>query len=176
MSLSRFPTILWTLLVLSGYLTIATKRIHGGTSNPFDYGIDTKLWALMGISTASLVGSPLLFQSKKFQQPAANSVEKASMLLKEDQKTIQDNNQGRLYANVGPLDAGFTDIFQGDEIGNTAYLDPAKSQMFFFSLICRWQLCISNVCKHSWGSHVSRHVCTFRWHWSRFLGSVTQVI
>jgi hypothetical protein len=135
MSLSRFQMILWTLLVLSGYLTIAMKRIHGGVSNPLDFGIDTKLWALMGISTASLVASPLLLQSKKLQQPAANSVEKASTLLKEDQQTIQDNSQGRLYANSSPLDARFTDIFQGDEIGNTAYIDPAKLQMFFFSLI-----------------------------------------
>lgn len=135
MSLSRFQMILWTLLILSGYLTIAMKRIHGGIPNPLDFGIDTKLWALMGISTASLVGSPLLLQSKKLQQPAANSVEKASTLLKENQETIQDNSQGRLYANASPLDARFTDIFQGDEIGNTAYLDPAKLQMFFFSLI-----------------------------------------
>lgn len=135
MSLSRFQMILWTLLILSGYLTIAMKRVHGGIPNPLDFGVDTKLWALMGISTASLVGSPLLLQSKKLQQPAANSVEKASTLLKENQETIQDNSQGRLYANASPLDARFTDIFQGDEIGNTAYLDPAKLQMFFFSLI-----------------------------------------
>lgn len=43
MSLSRFQMILWALLILSGYLTIAMKRIHGGISNPLDIGIDGKL-------------------------------------------------------------------------------------------------------------------------------------
>lgn len=43
MSLSRFQMILWALLILSAYLTIAMKRIHGGISNPLDIGIDGKL-------------------------------------------------------------------------------------------------------------------------------------
>jgi hypothetical protein len=135
MSLSRFQMILWTLLVLSAYLTIAMQRIHGNITNPLDFSIDMKLWALMGISTASLVGSPLLLQNKKLQHPSADAVEKASTVLQETPQTIQDNRQGRLYANATPLDARFTDIFQGDEIANTAYIDPAKLQMFFFTSI-----------------------------------------
>jgi hypothetical protein len=67
MSLSRFQMVLWTLLILSGYLITVMRRVHAGIANPFDIGIDWKLWALMGISTASLVGSPLLVQQKATQ-------------------------------------------------------------------------------------------------------------
>ncbi len=135
MSLSRFQMILWTLLILSAYLTMVMQRIHGNISSALDIGIDGKLWALMGISTASLVGSPLLLQNKKLQDPPGSAIEKASKLLQEDQQAIQSNREGRLYSNTSPLDARFTDIFQVDEIGNTAYIDPAKLQMFFFTLI-----------------------------------------
>ncbi len=135
MSLSRFQMILWTLLILSAYLTMVMQRIHGNISSALDIGIDGRLWALMGISTASLVGSPLLLQNKKLQDPPGSAIEKASKLLQEDQQAIQSNREGRLYSNTSPLDARFTDIFQGDEVGNTAYIDPAKLQMFFFSLI-----------------------------------------
>ena len=89
----------------------------------------------MGISTASLVGSPLLLESKKTQDPHPSVVNKASELLAEDKSSIEENRQGRLYSNADPRDARFTDIFQGDEIGNTAYIDPAKLQMFFFTLV-----------------------------------------
>lgn len=135
MSLSQFQMLLWTLLILSAYLTMAMQRIHGNVPNALDIAIDWRLWTLMGISTASLVGSPLLLQSKKLQDPPPNTIAAAAKVLQEDQQAIQDTRQGTLYSNASPLDARLTDIFQGDDIGNTAYIDPAKLQMFFFSLI-----------------------------------------
>ena len=135
MSLSRFQMILWTLLILSAYLTMALQRIHAGVAGPLNIALDTKLWALMGISTASLVGSPLLLESKKTQDPAEATIDKAAQVLKEDKSTIDNTRQGKLYSNVDAKEARFTDIFQGDEVGNTAYIDPAKLQMFFFTLI-----------------------------------------
>jgi hypothetical protein len=135
MSLSRFQIILWTLLILSAYLTIAMQRIHAGMPDALNFGLDPKLWALLGISTASLVGSPLLLQSKKTQDPSDATVNKAAELLGENQADIQENREGRLYSNGEPKDARFTDMFQGDLVGNTAYIDPAKLQMFLFTLI-----------------------------------------
>lgn len=135
MSLSQFQMVLWTLLILSAYLTMAMLRIHNNVPNALDVAIDWRLWTLMGISTASLIGSPLLLQSKKLQDPAPNTIATTAKLLQEDPQAIQNNRQGTLYANASPLDARLTDIFQGDDVGNTAYIDPAKLQMFFFSLI-----------------------------------------
>lgn len=135
MSLSRFQMVLWTLLILSAYITMALQRIHGNVPQALDIAVDGRLWALLGISTASLVGSPLLLQSKKAQDPPAPVIDKAAAALKEDTQTIQENRQGKLYSNASPKDARFTDMFQGDDVGNTAYIDPAKLQMFFFTLI-----------------------------------------
>lgn len=135
MSLSRFQIILWTLLILSAYLTIALQRIHAGIPDALNIALDEKLWALLGISTASLVGSPLLLQSKKTQDPPAPVIDKAAQVLNEPAAAIQDNREGKLYSNAEPKDARFTDMFEGDEVSNTAYIDPSKLQMFLFTLI-----------------------------------------
>ena len=59
MSLSRFQTILWMVLILSAFLTAAIERIHlAGTADALAIALDEKLWMLLGISTASLVGTP----------------------------------------------------------------------------------------------------------------------
>ncbi len=135
MSIARFQMILWTMLILSAFLTIALQRIHAGIPDALNIPMNKELWALMGISTASLVGSPLLLQNKKTQEPTGAAVDKTAQLLKEDPDDIDNNRQGKLYSNKYPKDARFTDLFQGDDVGNTAYLDPAKLQMFFFTLI-----------------------------------------
>jgi hypothetical protein len=48
---------------------------------------------------------------------------------------VNDNKQGTLYANPSISDASFSDMFEGDEVGNAAYIDLAKVQMFFFTII-----------------------------------------
>ncbi|MDO3412389.1 hypothetical protein QWJ34_21675 [Saccharibacillus sp. CPCC 101409] len=62
MSLSRFQTVLWTLLLLSAFYTAAALRVYG-LPNPYsalDIVMDWHLWALMGISITSLVTAPLI--------------------------------------------------------------------------------------------------------------------
>jgi hypothetical protein len=136
MSLSRFQMVLWTVLILSAYFTMALHRVRDGAPvDPLAIGMDWHLWALMGISTASLIGSPLLLGSKADKQADQKSVDKAAAALKESAKDIEGNSAGTLYVNKTIADASFLDIFQGDEIGNTAYVDPAKMQMFLFTVI-----------------------------------------
>ena len=48
---------------------------------------------------------------------------------------VDDNRQGTLYANSSPSEALFSDVFEGDEVGNTAYVDAAKLQMFVFTVV-----------------------------------------
>jgi hypothetical protein len=136
MSLSRFQMILWTVLILSAFLTAAIERIHfGGTADALAIALDEKLWMLLGISTASLVGMPMVQSTKKVQQPHPEAVEKAAKALDENETEIAANSQGVLYANPDAKDAAFTDMFEGDEVGNTAYIDVSKVQMFFFTLV-----------------------------------------
>ncbi len=141
MSLSRMQMVLWTVLILSAYFTMVLHRVRDGSpADPLAVGMDWHLWAVMGISTASLVASPLLLGSKTQKQPDPKAVDKAAAALKaqgdpEPAAEIQENSSGTLYVNKSIADASFTDIFQGDEIGNTAYIDPAKAQMFLFTVI-----------------------------------------
>lgn len=135
MSMSRFQMVLWTILIVSAYLTMCLRRVHSGAPNPLDIAMDWHLWALMGISTASFIGSPLLLGNKAQQAADPSAAEKAAAQLKEDAGAISQNSLGLLYANPSIADASFADMFQGDEIGNTAYIDMAKVQMFFFTFV-----------------------------------------
>jgi hypothetical protein len=135
MSLSRFQLVLWTLLVISAYSTMCLVRTRAGLQDALNVPIDWRLWAVMGISTASLVGTPLLLDSKKRQDPSPATLNKTAAVLNEPPASIDSNRSGTLYSNPSPADARLTDIFQGDEVGNTAYVDVAKLQMFFFTLV-----------------------------------------
>src|SRR5258708_34196538 len=89
----------------------------------------------MGISTTSLVGTPLILSMKKGKEPHDAALKKASRLVDEPKDIVEANREGTLYANTGLKDARFTDMFQGDEINNTAQIDLAKVQMFYFTVI-----------------------------------------
>lgn len=136
MSLSRFQIVLWTVLILSAFLTAAIERIHwGGTADALAITLHQKLWVLLGISTASLVGTPLVQSNKKVLEPKPEAIERTARALNEATTEIEKNSQGVLYANANIKDAAFSDIFEGDEVGNTAYVDVAKVQMFFFTIV-----------------------------------------
>ncbi len=139
MSLSRFQMVCWTVLLLSAFFVIAVERLHVLKSNPaalpLNIVMDWRIWALMGISATSLVGSPLLLNSKGTQVPDEKTIDKAAKALNEPAAAIQNNSQGKLYSNPAITDAAITDMFQGDEVGDTAYVDVSKVQMFYFTVI-----------------------------------------
>ena len=137
-SLSRFQTVLWTLIILSAFLTMALQRVRFGVpedQSPLDIALDWRLWALMGISTASLIGSPLIQSTKKTKEPDKDVADKTAKLTGETGDDVVNNAQGTLYANPAIKDAAFSDMFEGDEVGDTAYVDLAKVQMFFFTIV-----------------------------------------
>jgi hypothetical protein len=138
-SLSRFQTVLWTLIILSAFLTMALQRMRIGElpddQSPLKIMLDWRLWALMGISTVSLIGSPLIQSTKKTKDPDKDVAETTASLTGEKGADVVDNAQGTLYKNPEIKDAAFSDMFEGDEVGNTAYVDLAKVQMFFFTIV-----------------------------------------
>lgn len=136
MSLARFQMVLWTIILLSAYLAAAIARIKSGSiMDALSITLDQNLLGLMGISTVSLVGSPLIQANKKAETPKPEAVTKAGEDLIEDQGEIAKNSQGVLYCNDEVKDAQLSDMFQGDEIGDTAFVNVAKVQMFFFTVI-----------------------------------------
>ncbi len=141
MSLSRFQMLIWTLLIVSAYLAIAMERVRNGdVVDPLVIGIDWQVWALLGISTTSLVGTPLLNNNKKAKEPSkgpddTSAMAKAAETLKEPQGEIEKNRAGVLYGNPYIKDARLSDMFEGEEIANASFVDVGKLQMFFFTVI-----------------------------------------
>jgi hypothetical protein len=136
-SLSRLQMLLWTLLILSGFLTAALINLHRGfDAAPLSIALDERLWALLGISTASLVGSPLIKNSKKSESRNVVQEDKAKeVMAARGVKTENVTAEGKILVNENIEDARWTDIFKGEESGNGAFLDLGKVQMFFFTLI-----------------------------------------
>lgn len=151
MSISRFQTMIWTIVVLSAYIVIAIARAKAGIENPLDIEIDYRLWIMMGISTTSLVATPLLLANKEqnnvisYERKQAVAEKTATSCGSKDisANDIVANATGILYANRTPAEADFTDMFEGDEIANTCSIDIAKLQMFFFTLVAAVTYCIT---------------------------------
>ena len=136
MSLSRLQMALWTIIVLSGFSTAVFSNLATGHANPLSIAIPSELWLLMGISTTSLVGSPLILRSKMDKSPNEKE-KKRTFSLKETQGTdvSQLDNMGLVLVNKRPEDAEVSDLFVGEETGNGAHLDLGKIQMFYFTMI-----------------------------------------
>ncbi len=142
MSLSRLQLVAWSLVIFSGYLVALIQRIVHNVPDPLGLTVDPYLWGVLGISTASFVGTPMILSTKKDDVPSASALVAASTALNEPPAQIQQNAQGKLYVNASPSDARFSDLFQGDEIGDTAYVDVSKVQMFVLTAILIGSWCI----------------------------------
>ena len=138
-SLSRLQMTLWTIVALSGFFTAALSNLAAGQPNPLAIAVPSELWLLMGISTTSLVASPLIKSMK--QNVAPNEEEKSRTLahltqqmgLKTGEEAV--SNRGQLVINQHPDYAQWADLFRGDETGNAAHLDLGKTQMLYFTLV-----------------------------------------
>lgn len=136
LSLSRLQMTLWTILILSAFLTAALSNIDEGHSSPLSITVPPELWLLMGISTASLIGSPLILNLKKSR--AASEEDKARTLEQLARQAVDIAKvaiYGQLVVNQTPETARLSDLFRGSETGNAWQLDLGKLQMFFFTLI-----------------------------------------
>lgn len=129
------PTLIQNATYTCNCTAIKTGLFVKNVPNPLDIGIDWTIWALMGISTTSLVGASLLLGGKANKDPAQSSVENAAQKTGELATDVNKNRRGTVYGNPVPENSQFMDMFEGDEIGNTAYIDMAKVQMFFFTVI-----------------------------------------
>jgi hypothetical protein len=134
---SRLQLTLWTIVVLSGFLSAALSNLAAGQPNPLDISVPSELWLLMGISTTSLMASPLIKSTKTNVQ--ANEEEKSrtyALLAKQmNLEKIEEAvaSRGQLVINTHPEAAQWADMFRGEETGNAAHLDLGKIQMFYFT-------------------------------------------
>ncbi len=113
MSLSRFQTVLWSVLILSAFLAaaISNLRVAGNPTAAISIGIPPELLGILGISVTSLAGAPLILNNKT--------------------GPIDRNGDGK-----DPSDRpSWFDIFKGDDVANKDSLDLSKVQMFYTTII-----------------------------------------
>ena len=136
-SLSRFQMLVWSVLVLSAYGTLAvTRAAEEDPLTALDVQIPQTVWVLMGISTTSLVGSPLIRNMKKDPRLAL-APDDLNQALDHERKGLaqQVRVEGRIVAKKSPHDASWSDLFIGEDVSDAAHLNLAKIQMFFFTVL-----------------------------------------
>lgn len=135
-SLSRFQIVLWTLLLMSAFLSAALYNMLVHLPSPLNITIQQELWWLMGISTASLIGSPLILNTKTGKTNDTTEVSKTFELLeKQGDEADTLATKGHVLINTDIAKARWSDMFTGEEVGNAAHLDVARLQMFFITLV-----------------------------------------
>ena len=135
-SLSRLQTLVWTVVVLSAYGAIALALVKDTPTSALDVTVPDTLWLLIGISTTSMVGSPLLKNTKR-GSGSTLSKEEATSILENQRENLSKKvrTEGRIVSKTSVFDASWSDLFTGEEVTNVAHLDLAKLQMFFFTII-----------------------------------------
>jgi hypothetical protein len=111
MSLSRLQVVLWTILILSAWITASLWNLQQGVTDPLGINVPVEVWALLGISGVSFVAQPLILNVK------------------------QNQTSGAVDTNDSKKEASPDDMFKGDDQGNANYIDLSKVQMFFFTIV-----------------------------------------
>lgn len=135
-SLSRLQMVVWTMIVLSAILTATLSNVSSAQADPLALAIPPELWLLMGISTTSLVGSPLIRTNKENKPDAPRETAATfNLMFSQGRKVSSMDTRGTIIVNDSPRMASWSDLFQGEETGNGAQMDLGKVQMFYFSAI-----------------------------------------
>ena len=122
MSLSRLQMVLWTIVLLSAFLTAALANLHfNHIDTAVSIAIPQELWLAMGISTASMVGSGLILENKKGKDPKG-------VVLRGD----GTKRSGVLDVKVKP---SLLDLVHGEEVGNQDKIDLTRLQNLLFTFV-----------------------------------------
>lgn len=139
-SLSRLQLLLWTVVVLSAFLTVATFKIHSDPKgDPLNIKVPVQVWGLLGISTGSSVSAAALKYVKRNTSADKDALESALKTTKKSMTSEEEKQaterEGLLATKSALNDSSISDLFTGDEVGSAAQLELGKVQMFFFTLI-----------------------------------------
>ena len=103
-SLSRFQMLVWTVIVLSAFLSAVFCNIYVGVDEPLAIAVPGVLWGLMGISTTSMVGTPLVLSTKRTKAPSEKGLADTKALLQQQGfKEGDTTNIGQVIANTSVM-------------------------------------------------------------------------
>lgn len=146
-SLSRFQLAFWTILILGSFFVAGVFNLKSGQSHPLGIGLPPEIWALMGISSASLVATPLINYNKANRTPDAATINQTVQSLQSQvlaftkmdpaapEAATLVETKGALVIKTKPAYSQWSDMFKSDEAGNADVLDLGKVQMFFFTVV-----------------------------------------
>lgn len=108
LSVSRLQMFLWSVLVLSTYLSAVLANVGLGATEPLAVSVPEPLWLAMGVSTSSLVASPYVLHRVKGRNVAVNDA---------------------------PRDSRWTDLVRGEERGFVHVVDLGKLQLLLVTVV-----------------------------------------
>ena len=121
-SLSRLQMFLWTIVVLSAFVTAVFANLHfKHYGEAVAIAIPQELWLAMGISTTSLVGSALILETKKVKEPTEVKLKDLT-----DRAGVLDNRQDP---------PTLLDLIQGEEVANRDMVDLTRLQNLLFTFV-----------------------------------------
>ena len=135
MSLSRLQMLTWTVVIVAALGTMAIARAQRDPVNAMDVTVPPTVWALLGISTTSLIGSPLIKNTKKHPAAGLDPARAVEILAAMGKGADQVTVEGQVVKNTSLHDASFADLFMGEYVETFTLLDIAKIQMFFFTVL-----------------------------------------
>lgn len=110
-SLSRLQLLAWTGFLIPTIWTMFLLKLWAGAEDPLSLGMNDNLWALLGISAGSFIGSPILLERKR--TTGALSI--------------------RTTAGSGGPPGQVSDLVLGEEAGTEDVIDVSRVQMLLFT-------------------------------------------
>jgi hypothetical protein len=134
-SLSQLQMVSWTIIVLAAFGASVMANLAAGADDP-GAAVPEDLWILMGISTTSLVGTPLVSSRKKSKTPTDEEAAIAMNTLADQGRNARAlSTSGQLIGNRTMGEARWSDLFEAEEVSRAGRVDLSKVQMFYFTLI-----------------------------------------
>lgn len=106
-SLSRLQTAVWTVMVVSAFVTAGLVNLRLAESAPLDISLPGELWALLGISATSLVATPLIHSGKQRKDPDPENytatlkdlgfeIERSNVVVDKHKLSVDSKTRGEL--------------------------------------------------------------------------------
>ncbi len=115
-SLARLQLLAWTGFLLPTIWTMVLLKFQAEATDPLDLGMDDNLWALLGISAVSLIGSPILLARKRTSG------------------TLAPRGTAAAAAGSPSEDSGdVSDLYLGEETATENVIDISRVQMLLFT-------------------------------------------
>lgn len=127
LSLSKLQMMLWTALVLSLFAVTSAFLIGASEGTVHLPVYPGEIWALLGLSLATVPLSGLILLNKTHTEPQPQTQARVDA----DPKST---NRGLLDVNLSRKDWSVLDFFRGEEVTNKTEIDVARLQHFVITL------------------------------------------